>query len=192
MSAAEKRRLFFALWPDAAGAEQLSRAALTAHAVCRGRVMHRETLHLTLAFLGDVPEADLAPLLAMAAGVSGEAHELNFDRLGKRRRQRIVWAACSATPPQLAALVLALQQGLRGMGLTIEERAFAPHVTLLRNAREADLGSLPPLDPIAWPVADFVLVESQLAASGAAYRIIARWPLASLAAGERFRPPAAE
>ena len=188
MSAPETKRLFFALWPDSGAAERLARAALAAHAVCGGRVTRRETLHLTLVFLGAVPLDKLDALRAVAAGVRGEAHELNFDRLGKRRRQRIVWAACSATPPQLAALVEALQQGLRGIGLPLEERAFAPHVTLLRKAREEDFAALSQLDPITWPVADFVLVESQLAASGAAYRIIDRWPLA---AGERAPRPAA-
>ena len=70
----------------------------------------------------------------------------------------------------------------------LEERAFAAHVTLLRNASESDLGTLPALETIAWPVSEFVLVESQLAASGASYRIIDRWPLA---AADGWRPPAA-
>ena len=177
MAPAESKRLFFALWPGTGGAERLAHAAHLVHAACGGRVMRRETLHLTLVFLGNVPLAKLQASRAAAANVRGETHQLNFDRWGGWRRPGIVWAGCGATPPQLVALVQALQQGLREIGLAIEERTFSPHVTLLRNARAADLGALPPLDPIVWPVEDFVLVESQSAAGGAAYRIIDRWPL---------------
>src|SRR5690606_7323542 len=51
------RRVFFALWPDARTAAVLSGWAQDAHAMCGGRIMRPDTLHLTLAFLGMVPHA---------------------------------------------------------------------------------------------------------------------------------------
>ena len=51
------RRIFFALWPEPGVARQLDALAGAAHAVCGGRRMRRDTLHLTLAFLGDVADA---------------------------------------------------------------------------------------------------------------------------------------
>jgi len=60
-------------------------------------------------------------------------------------------------------------------GFELEARAFAPHVTLLRNAAR------PPRDParerLQWPVASFVLVASERDAKGAQYRVLGRWPL---------------
>lgn len=49
-------RLFFALWPSPAAAERLASAATDAAARLGGRPTRLETLHLTLAFLGEVAD----------------------------------------------------------------------------------------------------------------------------------------
>lgn len=177
MPASESKRLFFALWPEAGLAGRLEGVARAAQAVCGGRLVPRENLHLTLVFLGQVAVHRLEAVRAVAAAVSGEAFTLDIDRLGEWRRQGLVWAGCAAPPPPLTALVLALQAGLRGLGLKLEARAYAAHVTLLRKTSQAGFDELPRLQALSWPVSDFALVESQLAANGAAYRVIARWPL---------------
>ena len=184
MTPPKPQRLFFALWPDADAAARLERVASLAHAVCGGRPMRRENLHLTLAFLGNVPTEKVATLCRMAQGLRGACFDLLVDRLGEWRRQGLVWAGCSAPSPQLAALVALLQQGLRDMGMKVEARAVTPHITLVRNAQEAGFDALPRLDPVVWPADDFVLVASRLAPGGADYRIIDRWPL------QRIRHPA--
>ena len=51
------RRIFFALWPEPEVARKLHALSGAAHAVCGGRRMRRDTLHMTLAFLGDVAAA---------------------------------------------------------------------------------------------------------------------------------------
>ena len=142
-------------------------------------MMRRETLHLTLAFLGNVAVDQIEVLCATAAGVRAEAFLLTLDHFGSRRRQGLVWATCAAAPPPLLALVQALRRGLSAVGFPLETGAFVPHVTLLRKAVNSELIALPPLPPLTWPVADFVLVQSQLGNAGASYRIIARWPLAA-------------
>src|ERR1700679_2186575 len=55
-------RLFFALWPDADAAARLAgiAAGLTVHAP--GRRVHPKNHHVTLAFLGEVPDSQLAML----------------------------------------------------------------------------------------------------------------------------------
>ncbi len=171
MPAADTRRLFFALWPDPDISERLMSAARAAHVSCGGRVMRRETLHLTLVFVGDVAEPVVEILRRAASNVRAERFCLNLDRLGCWRHNGIVWAGCAASPP-LIGLVAQLAGNLSGSGLQLERRDFAAHLTLLRNARCA---ALPVLAAIAWPVSEFVLVESR--ATGAAYDIIGRWPL---------------
>ena len=58
-------------------------------------------------------------------------------------------------------LQAALRSELARAGFEREHRAFQPHVTFQRKATHA----LPPtpIAPIRWPVADFVLFDSQLA-----------------------------
>ena len=64
-----QHRVFFALWPDDEIARQFDEAGRMAHQSLGGRRMRRETLHLTLAFIGDVPPARLADLRCIAVPI---------------------------------------------------------------------------------------------------------------------------
>jgi 2'-5' RNA ligase len=167
--------VFFALWPDASVAARLDQAGCSAHEQCGGRRMDRDTLHLTLAFIGEVSPVQLGALKRLAATVAGAPFELVLDRLDWVRGKRIVWACCSALPPPLAQLAASLAEKLREGGFRVEERSFAAHVTLLRKAG-------PPRAPLTlpqvrWRAQEFVLVESNLYSDCARYTIIGRWPL---------------
>lgn len=169
----EGRRLFFAVWPDETAARTLAAVAREAQAGCAGRAMRRETLHLTLAFLGELDEARQAEAMAVAATIRAAPFDLCLDRLGYWKHNRILWAGGDCPP--LAALAAGLHRGLAGAGFPLDRRDFAAHLTLLRNAR---CPTLPPLAaPVAWPVREFVLARSRLARDGAAYEIVGRWPL---------------
>jgi len=173
----DRRRVFFALWPDAAAAQSLDTLAGIAHKAFAGRRMRRDTLHMTLAFIGEIEAARVADLLAAAGCVPlPGAFAMHIDRLHCWRHNRIVWCGPSAMPAQLAALAASLATSLGEAGFRLEARAFAAHATLLRNADCAC--EAPAFAPFDWPVADFVLVESNLTPAGARYAVIGRWPLA--------------
>ncbi len=169
-------RVFLALWPDADTAAVLHAHGRALQAACGGRLMRRDTVHLTLAFIGEVEADAVARIQAIAAQVQGARFELVLDRVGSWHGHRIVWAGASSTPAPLAALAQALDAKLRTAGFELEARAFFPHVTLVRNAR-----STPEPDgvqAVRWAVDSFVLVCSERLASGAHYRVLGRWPLA--------------
>jgi 2'-5' RNA ligase len=171
----DRRRVFFALWPEADLARRFDAAGHRAHAAFGGRRMRRETLHLTLAFVGGVAADRLPALRDIAGAIRLPSFALRFERLECVRRKRIAWAA-GDIPQGLRDLVDALAAGLEAARFPVEERPFAAHVTLLRHA---DCTSPPPAEElrIEWPVKDFVLVESELRPGGASYRILQRWPL---------------
>lgn len=140
--------------------------------------MRRETLHLTLAFLGDVPAQRIDAARRAADGIAAVPFTLTIDRLGFWPRNHILWAGGpeSISRPSLTALADALGERLRAVGFRLEDRPFAAHVTLLRDA---DCASAPALArPVEWKVSEFVLAESKRSAEGARYEIIGRWPLA--------------
>jgi RNA 2',3'-cyclic 3'-phosphodiesterase len=182
------RRIFFALWPEPEVAGRLHALSAVAHAACGGRRMQRDTLHLTLAFLGEVDATrfDLACAIADEVAAAGEkvgaggtakipSAALRFDRLAFWKHNHIVWAGCDEVPPVLAALADDLAAALRAAGFALDSRRFAAHVTLVRNAQCA--GEMAPIEAFDWPVRDFVLVQSQLEREGAKYEIVRRWPL---------------
>ena len=174
-----RRRVFFAVWPDAAAARRLDDLGREAHARCGGRRMRRDGLHMTLAFIGEVPVERLDELCAAAAGVAGEAFRLELDRIACWRHNRIVWAGCAQAPLPLLTLVGRLRARLAAAGLPLDERDFAAHLTLLRDARCEDL---PAFDPIAWPVGEFVLAASR-PEGGGNYDVIGRWALGARGQG---------
>jgi len=161
-------RLFFAAWPPARTA-----TALRAWAEgLEGRVVARENIHLTLAFLG---EADPAKAIAAARRVRGLRHELPIEEARFWKKNQIVWVGPSSMPPGLDSLVRSLRLELYRDQFILDRRPFAAHVTLLRKAREA--GEMPPLPRVAWPVEEFLLVGSQISATGPTYEPVARFPL---------------
>ncbi len=173
-SGGDRCRCFFALWPDAEVVERLHRIAADAHQSCGGRLMRRDTLHLTLAFLGDISLERVADARRIADAIVARPFDLMLDCLGYWRHNRIFWAG-GAVPPRLTFLASALGDALRDAGFTLDARPFAPHVTLLRDAHCATTPTLS--EAIAWPVREFVLAESRRSSSGAHYEIVARWPL---------------
>ncbi len=169
------RRLFLALWPDEAVTGALDAAGLAAQRLGGGRRMRRDTLHLTLVFLGDVEASRIPGLVEALGAVGGDAFRLQLDTLGYWRHNHIVWAGCAERPAALDGLVQALRSRLAALDLSVAETGFVPHVTLLRKAAMA--GALPAFGPIAWPVAEFVLMESCRSDAGARYRRLAGWRL---------------
>jgi 2'-5' RNA ligase len=167
-------RVFFAVWPDAASAQALHQVARTAADICGGRIMRRDGMHVTLAFLGDIPAERVAAATRVADGIAAEAFTLTLDRLGYWRHNRILWAG--GVSPRLTFVAAALVDGLRAADFALDARPFVPHLTLLRDAY---CGEPPPLPPgIGWSVNEFVLAESRLSGDGARYEIVGRWPLA--------------
>jgi 2'-5' RNA ligase len=138
--------------------------------------MRGETLHNTLAFIGDVELYGLEVLQRAAQEVAGERFELCLDAARYWGHNHIVYAAPHQTPPQLASLVDALEQRLDAHRFRFDRRAYQPHVTLLRDAHWSD-APLPALPPVCWQVADFALVQSVRRDGLADYRVLARFPL---------------
>ncbi|TRZ64255.1 MAG: RNA 2',3'-cyclic phosphodiesterase [Rhodocyclaceae bacterium] len=177
----ERRRVFFALWPDKAVLEGFDQVGKQLHALGGGRRMLRESLHITLAFIGDVPAEHIAILRQAAEQVVAPAFALRLDRLDCWRHKRIAWVGCSELPLQLLTLVGQLYERLAGADLPLESGDFTAHVTLLRNVHCARCVPLPKLEPIDWPVTEFVLAESTLTPERACYAFIGRWRLAAAA-----------
>ena len=169
-------RLFFAAWPPGRVANALYKWAKAASDETGGRVTTAETIHLTLAFLGEVAAERATAAIKAARQVRGTAHRLPIEQARYWRHNRIVWVGPNETPPALAALAAELKSALAQAGFELERRAFEAHVTLIRKGREPRM--LPALPEIDWPVGEFVLVRSRLSNEGSSYEVLERFPLA--------------
>lgn len=152
-------RLFFAVWPSQPASLALGELARAVAQRCGGRPVPAEKIHLTLAFLGEVPAERFRGVLDAAAAVPPASFDLRIDRLGAFRRSRVAWAGTTRLHPALAALQAALESELRERGFTLEERPFAPHVTLARKAERTLVAQS--IEPLVWRVRGYRLVRTE-------------------------------
>lgn len=177
-TAAETQRVFFALWPSTGLAQHLAEVAGECAGLFGGRPTRLETIHLTLAFLGAVPQSRLAELADVARAVTTEPFVLELDRLACWPHKKLLWAGCRAIPAALAQLVDALRGALGKAGFAVDASYpdFVPHVSLVRRLGAVE-AALPVLVPATWSCNSFVLAASDTSGAGPAYRILAEFPL---------------
>ena len=166
-------RLFFAIWPDPECAHALQVLSGRIAGQVEGKAVPASKMHLTLAFLGSVDAAARLAAIDVGSSVKGSPFEATLDRLGSFRNARVAWAGMSRLPQALAALQASIDARLREQGFPLEERPFAPHVTLARKTARPLRGAA--LDPIAWHVEAFTLVRSEPGTGR--YAIEQRWEL---------------
>jgi 2'-5' RNA ligase len=170
-----RARVFFALWPDEDTREALAAWSHAAHALCGGRAIPAQRIHLTLFFVGAVERSRIEALESAAGAVRAEPFDITFDTVGYWRHNHIVWAGASRCPPALPAVAASLSAILAAHGYPPEERAYVPHVTLVRNAERKPAPAA--VAPAVWRVREFVLAESVPAPGGVRYEVRRRWPL---------------
>jgi len=161
-------RCFLAAWPDAAARERCAELtrALRPHAD-HGRVMRAENLHLTLAFIGDLPDERGAAIAAACAALPSVSCDWELTEIGFFARPRVLWAG-GALSGGLAAIAAGARELLDRMQVAYDRKPFVPHVTLLRDVKRFD-GPREIVPPIAWPIREVALFRSGRDESGARY-----------------------
>ena len=168
-------RLFLAAVPDAISAAAIhDRAGILkrAHNLA-GRLIEADCLHISLFFLGGLPEQSLRRACEAVADVRMKPFEVWFDRTvsfrGKPGNRPFVLFGGDGlrqlTSFRRMLAVAMTREGLRRRAIT----NFTPHVTLLYDARDVEEH---PIEPIGWTVNEFVLIHSMRG-----HVHLARWPL---------------
>ena len=175
------RRLFVAIRPPLP-----LRALLleTMGSVSGARWQDDAQLHLTLAFLGEVDEATAEALDIALAMINAPPVPLRLQGAGSfasRGRVHSLWIGAEPRDA-LAALAKKVRRAAREAGITVEERAFVPHITIARlNAASGPVDGFirqwNDLASAAHGVSSFGLYESRLGHGGSAYRLLADYPL---------------
>lgn len=140
---------------------------------CRGRFVPYQNLHVTLAFLGEVGEAQsreaIAALEEACAGAGPVP--LEPDGLGKfgRSSDATLWLGLHQTP-QLDELAERVRGSLTSHGLPYDQKTFLAHITLARRVRlpRKVLPELPFPQPAE--ARRVTLFKSTLDSTGATYK----------------------
>lgn len=145
-----------------------------------------DALHLTLAFLGDIPSASVAAASAALDEAAGGSKPFSCDItgvgfFGHPAAPRVIWADVRGDTEALGRLQRQVSRELAARQFVLDPREFVAHLTLARvrfkrnlsefmagvqASREQAFGTI--------PVADIVLIRSELTAGGPKYTVLHR------------------
>ncbi|MFO7602597.1 MAG: RNA 2',3'-cyclic phosphodiesterase [Gammaproteobacteria bacterium] len=169
------RRLFFALWPGRELRQTISQTLMPRLQGLSGRKLSQQQWHITLAFLGNVPDEMADCVQQQAQTISAAPFDITLETVGYWSRPKVVWLGAGDIPDGLQSLVSDLNTALKPCGYAPEYPDFKAHMTLMRKVTRKPKPF--PVRPITWHVDQFVLVESRVDSSGSQYKIVQRWPL---------------
>ena len=169
------KRLFFALWPSEQTRKQIDSVNQSIHQ--RGsRKLAAGNLHVTLVFLGNTSATNELVLRKSAGNISVQPFELHFNQLVFWQKPKILCLTTQRYDAQLTALVKALNHIVEQCGMHTEVRPYKPHITLARKAQKLIDCEV---QPIAWQVDSFCLIESCSTPNGVVYQVLKRWHFAA-------------
>jgi RNA 2',3'-cyclic 3'-phosphodiesterase len=168
-------RLFFALWPEDRVRLGLAPQRLECARLTAGRPTLPVTLHLTLAFLGNVSEGRLAELKMLAEKIRVSPFDFEINQAGCFASAGVAWLASQTPPKGLFKLHQKLQAAIVDAGFEVDTRTFRPHITVARNVAHPFETHEIPL--VSWPIRQFSLVSAQRNDHGVEYHVLENFPL---------------
>lgn len=145
-----------------------------------------DVMHLTLVFLGEVPEGFIRSADERLAGVLPQlpAFRCRLAGLGafpSPQRARVVWVGIDTGRDALISAQRAASRALERIGFEPERRPFSPHLTLGRLREPGDASPLlgTQFASECFPVERVVLFRSVLKPQGPEYSVLHEYRLAA-------------
>ena len=169
---ANKERIFIALRPSAETCKDLIK--IQQKVLVSGRMMPPQSLHLTLAFLGDCDSERKQCVLDKIANIDIDAFDLILGEFGYFERHRIFYIRPNIIPIELLSLHKQLCKVLSPCRFKTP-RTFKPHVTLFRSVVTPPFCE--PLNTtVLWHVRSIHIERSELSSEGAHYTTLKEQP----------------
>lgn len=184
-------RLFVAILLDDEVRAALGRVQQHLSPICSGvRWVRQEQLHITVKFLGEVPDRDVAGVSKALEQAAAQLKPFDTTLEGcgcfpPRGAVRIVWAGIEEPEGLLPRSVEAVEGALAELDFPRERRPFSPHITIGRVKYDASGGSWRPavsefeFPAVSQPVERITLMSSVLAPQGPTYTVVSAAQLGS-------------
>ncbi|MBM3330612.1 RNA 2',3'-cyclic phosphodiesterase [candidate division WOR-3 bacterium] len=149
------------------------------------RWVRPELMHLTLAFLGEVPQEFLDAATARLSAVARQHSSITAQLRGlgafpSSSRARVVWIGTEQGRREVCNLQAEVVRALTSVGYQPERRPFSPHLTIgrLRTPDDVSKAAAVRFESEPFVIDRFVLMRSVLGPAGPAYSVLAEFPLA--------------
>ena len=107
----------------------------------KGNFTRKDNMHLTLAFLGEVPGSDLDALKGVLDKLEVPEMNLEFSRTGCFKKDSELWWIGLKDNKDLSKLQGSLIELLKDAGFSPDNKKFKPHITLAREMHIGDVSS---------------------------------------------------
>jgi 2'-5' RNA ligase len=136
------------------------------------RIVPRQNLHITVAFLGSCPAAEAAPIAAELAAAARAAGPIRLHVRGYRETRSVGMVVLEDTGGRAGAFALDIFERLERLGVyERERRRWLPHLTVLRFRRPPRLR--PPLPDLGeFSPSGAAVYHSLLRPGGAQYVVL--------------------
>ena len=172
-------RLFIAVEPSPDIRHNLETSAQSLLGTpARLSVVRAPQMHITLKFLGEVPDSKIPKITASLSAISGEPYHISVAGIGVFGRPPRVIKAEITDAGKSGELAGQIDAQLISLGIPKDPKPFSPHLTLAR-VKEYSPALLPKLAALkdirfgACIIDEVVLKKSTLTPSGPIYETIA-------------------
>jgi len=146
----------------------------------------KEKLHITLKFLGDIPESIEKFILEKIKKIVNKSSHinLNFSKFGlffRDNSPKILWAGFKHSE-QLIKIVNEIEDEMKSIGLKKEKRRFKPHLTFLRLRGREDMTRInyfldSDISDLFFKAETLTLYKSELCKTGSVYKKVKSFKL---------------
>jgi RNA 2',3'-cyclic 3'-phosphodiesterase len=145
-------------------------------------------LHLTLKFLGEIPQTSVPDLSGAAsrAGADVAPFKILLEQTGvfpKHGPPRVLWLGITDPQGRLRELHARLEDESAKAGFQKEARPFNPHLTLARLRKPTHARTLAAahkelkFEPAEIAVSELLVIRSELSSEGSKYTVVSRHSL---------------
>jgi RNA 2',3'-cyclic 3'-phosphodiesterase len=147
-----------------------------------------DNIHLTLKFLGEIPQSRVESLSTAASNAARDLESFPVRVHGSgvfptRGAPRVLWIGVVDLKGKLGELYRRLDDECAKAGFKKETRPFHPHLTLARLRKPQHARTLASVhrdiqfEPAEVNVAELLVIRSELGAEGSKYTVVSRVPL---------------
>ncbi|GCF08619.1 RNA 2',3'-cyclic phosphodiesterase [Dictyobacter arantiisoli] len=155
------------------------------------RCVDASNIHLTLAFLGELDDEQLAAAAAATQEAAQQATSFTYRLtglgiFGSPRQPRVLWMGLQEPTGSLTRLHASLSHSLIQRGFSVDSRPFSPHLTLARGKAPLNPEAQSALQKLlsgtapsrqSYPATYLHVMKSQFTPAGVKYSSLHSYPL---------------